>query len=276
MSSDAQQKRHVMTLTPGGSVAAIVPRSIEDAYRMAELMCVSKMAPSSLGSPEAVCVAILHGMEIGLTPMAAVQSIAVINGKPALWGDGFLAVIQASGQLEWMKEYEQEVEGKGKTAFCEMKRKGFKEPTVRTFSEVEAREAGLAGKVGPWKSYPSRMRQMRARAFCGRDAFADILKGIRSAEEAQDIIDVTPSAPKHIAPPPPEAQVVCEPEDDSLSDPQGYLSHIEEQLACVSDQPSIEEIWQAYEPNESRLPEAMQQRAAKLFADAARRVSGEE
>lgn len=50
----------------------------------------------------------------------------------------------------------------------------------------DARKAGLAGKQGPWTSYPKRMRQMRARAFALRDVFPDVLRGMPVAEELMD------------------------------------------------------------------------------------------
>jgi hypothetical protein len=61
------------------------------------------MAPESLDTLEKVMVAILHGLEVGLTPMNALQSIAVINGRPTIWGDGAVGLIRASGLLEYMK-----------------------------------------------------------------------------------------------------------------------------------------------------------------------------
>lgn len=187
------KSRQLMAMAPGASIAPIVPRSIEEAFRMAEMLKIANMAPDSLKTPEAVCVAILHGLEVGMTPLAAVQSIAVINGKPSLWGDGFLAVIQASGLLEWKREYEEKVDGEGLTAFCVMKRKGDPEPATCKFSEKDTDAAGLKGKAGPWRSYPARMRKMRARAFAGRDLFSDVLKGMKMAEEVNDYVDVIPN-----------------------------------------------------------------------------------
>ena len=58
---------------------------------------------------------------------------------------------------------------------------------VREFSMQDAKQAGLTGKQGPWSQYPRRMLQMRARAFALRDVFADVLRGVHVAEEAQDI-----------------------------------------------------------------------------------------
>ena len=50
-------------------------------------------------------------------------------------------------------------------------------------------QAGLWGKQGPWKQYPKRMLQMRARGFAIRDAFPDALRGMYMAEEVQDITE---------------------------------------------------------------------------------------
>jgi hypothetical protein len=54
------------------------------------------------------------------------------------------------------------------------------------FTVADAKKAGLWGKTGPWTQYPKRMLQMRARGFALRDAFPDVLKGLVTAEEAQD------------------------------------------------------------------------------------------
>jgi hypothetical protein len=66
-------------------------------------------------------------------------------------------------------------------------RKGKATPIERRFSVGQARKANLLGKAGPWQEYPDRMLAMRARSFAGRDAFPDLLRGIRTAEEVLDM-----------------------------------------------------------------------------------------
>jgi hypothetical protein len=58
---------------------------------------------------------------------------------------------------------------------------------------ADAKRAGLAGKSGPWSQYPARMLALRARGFALRNAFADALRGLVTAEEAQDYVE-TPAA----------------------------------------------------------------------------------
>jgi hypothetical protein len=160
--------------------------TFEDAFRFAGLVAKSEFAPKDFrGKPESCMLAIQHGAELGLSPMQSLQSIAVVNGRPSVYGDTALAVCKGSPLCEYVRET---IEGTGEqmVAICEAKRRGDAEPVVRRFSMTNAKLAGLAGKQGPWTQYPERMLQMRARGFALRDAFPDILRGLVTAEEAQD------------------------------------------------------------------------------------------
>lgn len=172
-------------LTGGGQIAALVPQDFEQAWRVAQVISHSGMAPRDMQTPEKLVVSIMHGLEIGLPPMQAIQSIAVVNGRPTVWGDGALGLVRGSGHLE---DFEERLEGEGDAlrAVCRCNRKGQATPIIRTFSVAEARKAGLWGKSGPWSQYPQRMLAMRARAFALRDGFADVLKGIGITEEVHD------------------------------------------------------------------------------------------
>jgi hypothetical protein len=161
-------------------------QSFDDAFRFAKMVAASEFAPKDFkGKPESCLLAIQHGSEVGLSPMQSLQSIAVINGRPSIWGDAALALVQACPVCEYVREY-LEGEGDNLTAVCEAKRQGYPAPTTVRFSVADAKKAGLWGKSGPWTQYPSRMLQLRARGFALRNAFADALRGLVTAEEAQD------------------------------------------------------------------------------------------
>jgi hypothetical protein len=169
--------------------------SFDDAFRFAKMVASSEFAPKDFkGKAESCLLAIQHGSEVGLSPMQSLQSIAVINGRPTIWGDAALALVQSSPVCEYVKEYT-EGQGDSLTAVCEAKRRGYPAPTVSRFSMADAKRAGLAGKQGPWSQYPERMLALRARGFALRNAFADALRGLITAEEAQDY----PDAPAAVA-----------------------------------------------------------------------------
>ncbi|OJU48064.1 MAG: hypothetical protein BGO02_01550 [Brevundimonas sp. 67-6] len=134
--------------------------------------------------PEQIMVAIMAGAELGFAPFQSLQSFAVVNGRPTLWGDGLVAVVRRNGCTirEWHED---------DTAFCEVKRPDTGETILRSFSQADAAKAGLAGKTGPWQQYPQRMRAMRARAWAVRDGCADMLRGFQVAEEVQDYQPMT-------------------------------------------------------------------------------------
>ena len=160
--------------------------SLEDAFRFANAIVASGFAPRGMEKPEAVLVAIQLGVELGLTPMAALQNTAVINGRPAIYGDAALALVRASGLLESFNE--EEVGEAGKDSFgvrvTAVRRDGSK--GCETFTVADAKAAKLWGKAGPWTDYPRRMLKFRARGFVLRDVFGDVLKGLRTAEEVRD------------------------------------------------------------------------------------------
>lgn len=184
-----------LAATRENGVPAIVPDSIGAVQALSEIIVASGWAPRDMKQPATIAVAIMQGMEIGLKPMQALQSIAVINGRPSIWGDAAIGLVQGSGKCDYVKEWS-EGDGDAMVAFCEAKRNDSGSVVTQRFSVADAKLAGLWGKA-IWKQYPRRMLQMRARAFALRDAFADVLKGLSVSEEASDcqpIRDVTPAS----------------------------------------------------------------------------------
>lgn len=179
---------NIVPLKSGGAISAIIPTDVEQVFRLATAISKSGLAPSTMKDPEKLVVAIMHGLEIGLSPMVATQKIAVINGRPALWGDAIPALLWARG----FKLVEAVADG---VATCTVVRPDG-ERITRTFSEADAKKAGLLGKPGPWQQYPQRMLAMRARAFAARDGAADALSGLYVAEELTDAPDLIEAAPK--------------------------------------------------------------------------------
>lgn len=173
-------------VTTQGHAPAIQITSFNELMRFAEMASQSGMVPSQYnGKPGAVLIAVQMGSELGLAPMQSLQNIAVINGRPSVWGDALLGLVKASPVCDDVIEAVQG-EGDQMTAICVAKRKG-KSPVEARFSVQDAKDAGLWNKQGPWKQYSRRMLQMRARGFALRDAFPDVLRGLITAEEAADI-----------------------------------------------------------------------------------------
>ncbi len=126
-------------------------------------------------------------MEVGLPPMRSLQSIAVVNGTPCVYGDAQLALVKASGELIHFKEYyEGEFAQDDFSAVCELQRIGDQEQTREKFSILDSKNAKLWGKTGTWQTHPKRMLRYKARAFALRDKFADVLLGLTHSVEEME------------------------------------------------------------------------------------------
>ena len=175
------------------------PTTLGEAMTFSDMLANSSMVPRAYqGKPQDILVCVQWGMEMGLAPMQALQNIAVINGKPSVYGDALMALVQASPVCEDIEEFFEHEGTPNPVAVCVAKRKGRK-PVTAKFSVEDAKRAGLWAKQGPWTAYPKRMMQMRARGFALRDAFPDVLKGMITAEEAQDYQEET--KPRQVAKP---------------------------------------------------------------------------
>jgi hypothetical protein len=182
-------------MTANTSLERVGFDNLGEAMKFAEMIAKSTMVPKDyVGKAENILVAVMMGAELGLKPFQAMQNIAVINGRPSIWGDATLGLIQAHPECEYVEEEDLGVIEKQGSATCKIQRKGCP-LVVNTFTIEMAKKAGLYNKQGPWTQYPARMLKMRARGFSARDAFSDVLKGINIAEESMDLPeekDITP------------------------------------------------------------------------------------
>lgn len=262
---------NVVALKAGGQIAGIVPQTIEEVFRLAKCISVSGLAPRGMDKPEQITVAIMTGLEIGLPPMFAIQKIAVINGRPSIWGDAVPALLWARGfkLREWMDGET----GVNRMAFCEVTRPdGTK--IERVFSETDALKAGLIKKAGPWTQYPDRMLQMRARGFSCRDGASDVLSGLYLAEELQHqpMRDVTPekSAPLEIPDFEDEPVVpVAEEPDEPIADADGFIAKLKDDIEFCTSAEDLAEVSEANAGMIARLPEAKRKAAEQMLKEAA-------
>ena len=171
----------------------LMPQTYGELERWAARVASTDFVPKAYrGKPNDVLICAQYAQEIGLGIVEGMRSIAVINGKPSVYGDGLLALCYSSSVCEYVKEHPILDDLGNITGYiCEAKRKG-QDAKMARFTIDDAKRARLWEKKGhggqdtPWITYPQRMLQMRARGFALRDAFPDVLKGLITREEADD------------------------------------------------------------------------------------------
>lgn len=224
------------------------PTTLTEAIQFSEMLASSSMVPRAYqGKPNDVLVCLQWGYEMGMAPMQALQNIAVINGKPSMYGDSLMALVQASPACENIEEYFENEGTPNPVAVCVAKRKG-RTPVIFKFSVEDAKRAGLWGKGGPWTAYPKRMMQMRARGFALRDAFADVLTGLITAEEAHDYPPEEKSAPAPRKAPANPLDMVAKPvelaapAEPEVLEPVAEVPELVEVVEHVELQPLVERV----------------------------------
>ena len=133
-----------------------------------------------------ITAAILTGAELGLTPMASLRSIVVIQGTPAMTAMALRGLVQAKGHEIWV-----ESSSDSRAVVCG-RRAGADQVEKAVWTIDRARQLGLTGKDN-WKKQPESMLIARATSEVARRIAADALLGLPySVEEIADTVETEP------------------------------------------------------------------------------------
>lgn len=184
MTSTALEHRTSGTAIQVGA-GQMTPVEWQAIEQQAHALAASSIVPRAFkGTPADIVAVACLGREVGLSPMASMQSIHVIEGKPSMSAQLMGALVRARGHsLEIVK-----LDDDG----CTMR--GVRADTGNamefTFTRQDAQAAGLAGKQ-VWKAYFKAMAAARCTSQIARVLFADVLAGISyTPEEAASIAGV--------------------------------------------------------------------------------------
>lgn len=184
------------------SQASAIPAKLAYARELAN----SGLLPASYRkNPANVLWAMEYGEMLGLSPMAAMTGVHVIDGKPTASAGLISGLVRQAG-------HRLRVWGDDKSATCEITRSDDakhifrvtwtlrKEPGDNPSAEV----AGLLSK-GVWKQYPAAMLKSRVITQCARDSCEEVLFGLHytpeelGADVDEDGVVVVDDAPQQLA-----------------------------------------------------------------------------
>lgn len=174
---------------PAGSDIEQWARDLSQAYQMSRQLVTTSFVPESYkGKPEEAAAAIITGAEIGLSPLAALRSIDIIQGVPGMRAIALRALVQSKGHQMWIEE--------STATRCVMKGRRKDSDKVETVTWDMTRAQGLSLHTkANWKNQPIAMLIARATSEMARLIAADVLLGIPySIEELEDQADVAATA----------------------------------------------------------------------------------
>ncbi len=168
-----------------------VAASLPDLVRYAEHLAHADLLPKQfVNRPANVLYAIEYGRTLGITPIAALTGIHVIEGKPSASSGLIGGLVRQAG-------HKLRVRGDGRSATAQIIRADDPDWTYEvTWDLQRAEQAGLCqlkdgkpwardrnGKPTSWEKYPAAMLKARAITEVARDACEDVLFGLHYTPE---------------------------------------------------------------------------------------------
>lgn len=155
----------------------------------------TEFVPDTLrGRPAAIAAAIIAGAELGLQPLVALRTIAIIKGRPTLSAEAQRGLVTSAGHELWFDE------STTTRAIAAGRRAGSDRVGRITWTLDDAKRAGLAGQHN-WRAYPAEMLRARSSAALARAMFADVTLGIPASEELDGEPDTVPPDDAPSSPP---------------------------------------------------------------------------
>lgn len=150
------------------------PVAWDQELRGAQYLLKSGLCPVALKTPEAVLFVILAGRDLGLSPVASLRSISVIQGKIECSADLQLSLFHKhGGRSKWVTLTDKEASLHLMAPWCE--------PHTSTFTMADAQRAGIA--TGNYQKYPKAMLRSRAITQGLKDIGFDATAGLYAPGE---------------------------------------------------------------------------------------------
>ena len=162
--------------------------NFKNAMVMAEQLSKSDMIPATYkGKPENCVIALELSNRLKLSPFLVMQNMYIVQGKPA-WSSSFIiSCINGSGRFSGPLKFEMDANKTKCRAYATEKVSGEKLVGPLITMEMAQAEGWLGKNGSKWKTMPELMLRYRAAAFFGRLYCPEIINGMMTDDEAQDI-----------------------------------------------------------------------------------------
>ena len=167
----------------------------EHLQRVAKVFANSALVPEHFRGKEADCfIAVEMAMRLQLHPFNLMQSLYVVHGKPGIEAKMAIALINSSGLFDGPLQFKLAGEGMKRQCTAFAVHSKTKQVCETTVTMDMAKAEGWIDKSGSkWKTLPDLMLQYRSASFFARLYCPEVIFGMQTREEL-DEIDVTPPA----------------------------------------------------------------------------------
>lgn len=163
----------------------------EECQRMAKVFSESSFVPAAFKGKIGDCVIALDmAKRMGADPIALMQNMYIVHGKPSFSSSFLIACINSSGRFSAMRyDLDGEEDDRGCRAWV-TDENGERLESIRVTIKMAKAEGWFTKSGSKWQTMPELMLRYRAAAFFARQYCPEITMGMKTQEELADIIEV--------------------------------------------------------------------------------------
>lgn len=159
-----------------------------NAWRTAGMLCKSQLVPTDYqGKPENCLIAIDIANRVGLSPLTVMQNLYIVKGKPAWSGQFCVAAINGCGKFTPIEYVNTDEGGGGCYVKCTRKVDGVLCKGATITMQMANDEGWIHKNGSKWLTMPEQMMMYRAAAFFARTYCPEVLLGIQTYDEVEDV-----------------------------------------------------------------------------------------
>lgn len=165
------------------------------AYQMAKGLSQSTLVPQQFQNNSANClIALEQANRLNISPMAVMQNLYIVQGKPSFSSSFIIGLINASGKYDMELQFdEEEKDGKPYACTCWTEKDGRKVTGIKITMDMAEKEGWSKKNGSKWLTIPQVMLRYRAASFFARMNCPELSIGLYSKEELDDFTPVKQS-----------------------------------------------------------------------------------
>ena len=162
------------------------------AYQMAKGLSQSTLVPQQFQNNAANClIALEQSNRLNISPMAVMQNLYIVQGKPSFSSSFIIGLINASGKYDMELQFdEEEKDGKPYACTCWTEKDGRKVTGIKITMDMAEKEGWSKKNGSKWVTIPQVMLRYRAASFFARMNCPELSIGLYSKEELDDFTPI--------------------------------------------------------------------------------------
>ncbi len=170
-----------------------------ESFAVAKSLATSDLIPKEFKNNPANCLIALDiAQRLNMPPMMVMQQLYIVHGKPSWSGQAAIAIINNSRRYKAPLKFK--LEGSGQTLSCYAYTTDLEGNEIRgakvTMAMVKAEgwDKSKGGMTSKWLTMPEQMMMYRSATFFARTNCPDLLMGMQTYDEVEDITEIKEAA----------------------------------------------------------------------------------